>query len=66
MTAYGNVLLIEGRKKGPDFVAKTPTKSGRWREVGIGFFNPKTQTITISLDVAPLNGKIILFRAKVC
>ncbi len=63
MTAYGNILIIEGRAKGPDFIAKTPTKSG-WREVGVGFFNPKTQTITVRLDAIPLSGKLILFSPR--
>ena len=61
MTAYGNILLIEGRKKCPDFIAKTPTKRG-WKEVGVAFYNSGTESFTIYLDVSPLNGKIVLFK----
>ncbi len=61
MTQYSNVLVIEGRKKGPDFVAKVPIGKG-WREVGVAYFNPKTESFTIYLDVIPVKGKIVLFK----
>jgi len=62
MTQYSNLLLIEGKKNGPDFIAKTPTKNNRWREVGIAFYNPKTQSITLYLDALPVSGKLVLFK----
>lgn len=61
MTLYSNVLVIEGRKKGPDFIAKTPIGKG-WHEIGIAYFNPKTDSFTIYLDAIPVNGKIVLFK----
>jgi len=61
MTLYSNVLVIEGRKKGPDFIAKVPIGKG-WREVGVAYFNPKTQSFTIYLNRALINSKIVLFR----
>ncbi len=64
MTQYSNLLLIEGKKKGPDFIAKAPTENDRWREVGVAFYNPKTQSITLYLDAVPLKGKLVLFKPR--
>ncbi len=64
MTQYSNLLLIEGRRKGPDFIAKMPTGNNRWREVGTAFYNPKTQSITLFLDTIPLKGKVVLFKPR--
>ena len=61
MTLYSNVLVIEGRKKGPDFVAKIPVGKG-WREIGVAYFNPRTDSFTIYLDVLPVKGKVVLFK----
>jgi len=59
MTQYSNLLLIEGRKNGPDFIAKIPTEYDCWREVGVAFYNPKTQSITLYLDALPVKGKLV-------
>ena len=62
MTRYSSLLLIEGRKIGPDFVAKVPTPIGRWRKVGVAFFNPKTESFTIYFDSIPNRHKVLLFK----
>ncbi|HIG98256.1 MAG: hypothetical protein UW92_C0014G0004 [Candidatus Jorgensenbacteria bacterium GW2011_GWA2_45_13] len=62
MTHYSNVLVIEGRKRGPDFVSKIPIGNG-WLEVGVAYFNPKTKSFTVYLDAVPVKGKIVLFRS---
>ena len=59
------MLLIEGHGKNPDFIAKTLTKNEKWREVGVAFYNPKTQSITLYLDAVPLKGKLVLFKPRV-
>ncbi|MEM0475419.1 MAG: hypothetical protein QW343_01365 [Candidatus Norongarragalinales archaeon] len=64
MTRHSNLLLIEGKRKGPDFVAKVPVQNNRWLEVGVAFYNPKTQSITLYFDALPVGGKIVLFKPK--
>ena len=64
MTQYSNLLLIEGKRRGPDFIAKVPTEYDRWREVGVAFYNPKTQSITLYLDALPVKGKLVLFKPR--
>jgi hypothetical protein len=61
MTMHSNVLVIEGRKRGPDFVAKVPVGKG-WLEVGVAYFNPMTQSFTVYLDAVPVKGKVVLFK----
>jgi hypothetical protein len=57
------VLVIEGKKKGvPDFIAKIPVKNGKWLEVGMAFFNPRTESFTVYLDVVPDTFKVVLFK----
>ena len=63
MTRYSNLLLIEGKEKGPDFVAKVNIRD-KWKEVGVAFYNPKTQSITLYLESIPLDGKLILFKPR--
>jgi len=64
MTQYSNLLLIEGKRKGPDFLAKIPVRNDKWREVGVAFYNPKTQSITLYLDALPVKGKLVLFKPR--
>ena len=51
-------------KKGFDFVVRTAVDAGedktRWREVGVGWKGK--DSITISLDACPVNGKLVLFK----
>jgi len=61
MTKYSNLLLIGGKLKGPDFVAKVNVRD-TWKEVGVAFYNPKTQSFTVYLDSIPLSGKLVLFK----
>ncbi len=50
-------------RRRPDYVAKMPVRAGQWQKVGVAFFNPRTESITIYLDVMPDRGKVVLFRA---
>ncbi|MCX6771646.1 MAG: hypothetical protein NTX79_06330 [Candidatus Micrarchaeota archaeon] len=64
MTQYSSLLLIEGRKRGPDFVAKVRTPIGRWRKVGVAFFNSKTESFTVYFENMPEINKIVMFKNK--
>src|SRR5258708_3250035 len=52
------------KEQRPDWTACTVVdlESGksRWREIGVGFTNEKSNTIKIKLDALPLNGQIVL------
>jgi|GEM_PF-2187679 len=62
MTQETCVLTIKGRSSGPDFVAKSPSDNGKWMNVGVAFFNPKTETFTIYLENYSIKGKVVLFK----
>jgi hypothetical protein len=36
----------------------------RWREVGVGFWNEKTDSVTILLDAVPLAGRLVMTKPK--
>ena len=49
----------------PDFIAYSVTQvgtHGRWREVGVAFWNPDRENLTVLLDAAPLSGRLVLGR----
>lgn len=49
----------------PDFIAYAVTQAGprsRWREVGVAFWNPDRENLTVILDAAPLSGRLVLGR----
>jgi hypothetical protein len=53
----------------PDFVvatviARTDGERDRWVDVGVAFHNADTDTYTVQLDAAPLNGKLVLYKPK--
>ena len=43
-------------------VVETPDKKGRWTDIGIGYNNPRTRTITLLSDTWPY--KLILSEWK--
>lgn len=55
-------------KRKPDYIATTviDTASGesRWREIGVGFVNAQSETITVLLDAVPVTGKLVLTKPK--
>jgi hypothetical protein len=63
MTQNSNVLVIEGKANdAPDFVVKSPTDDGKWVNVGVAFYNPKSQFITVYFNNAPDTQKVVMFR----
>ncbi len=64
MTLYSNVIVIEGRKRGPDLIAKMPLESGKWKTVGYAYFNPRTRSFTVYFDITPDRCKIVLFNTE--
>ena len=54
--------------KRPDYVVNSVVEmsggKSRWREVGVGFVNEKSDSITLQLDAVPLTGKLLLTRPK--
>ena len=49
----------------PDFVVATVIERpegerDRWVDIGVAFHNPESDTYTVQLDAAPLNGKLVL------
>lgn len=54
-------------KRRPDFIAKVVVGDGeraRWREIGVGFWNEKRDTLNVLLDAVPVAGKIVLVPPK--
>lgn len=55
-------------KKPPDWIVSSVVDldegKSRWREVGVGFWNEKTDTVTIKLDAVPLSGKLVMSKPK--
>lgn len=62
------------QRRRPDYLAKTVTDrldeqgrqtgKGRWREIGVAFYNQGSDTFTILLDALPANNKLVLTRPK--
>ncbi len=59
--------MVEERRK-PDYVAATVIDltggQSRWREIGVGFVNEASDTITVLLDAVPVMGKLVLMKPK--
>jgi hypothetical protein len=57
---------MKGRK--PDYIVATVTdrdgERGRWTDLGVCFYNAKTDTYTIQLDGLPTNAKLVLYKPK--
>ena len=63
MAQNSNVVVIDGKGKGaPDFVVKMPTEDGKWTKVGVGFFNPRSESYTIYFDIIPDRLKVVMFK----
>jgi len=63
MAQNSNVVVIDGKGKGaPDFVVKMPTEDGKWMKVGVGFFNPRSESYTIYFDIIPDRLKVVMFK----
>lgn len=53
----------------PNFIVATVIELGdnqrdRWVDIGVAFHNPSSETYTVQLDAAPMNGKLVLYRPK--
>lgn len=55
-------------KKRPDFIVSSVVDleggESRWREVGVGFWNEKTDSVTILLDAVPLSGRLVMTKPR--
>ena len=61
-------------KKKPDFIVKSVVKTGktkedgkeenRWTDIGVAFWNPKSETFTIYLNALPIGDKMVLTKPR--
>jgi len=63
MSENENTTAAEGKgKSAPDYVVRAPTDDGKWVNLGVAFFNPRSQSFTIYFDVLPNRQKAMMFK----
>jgi hypothetical protein len=54
-------------KKTPNWVVKSVRQDGdinRWTDIGVGFNNPESESITLLLNALPLSDRVVLMKPR--